>query len=43
MDGILLMDGDQVLAVTMGSRVAEDTFDIHFERQEKRWTVPTPW
>jgi len=32
MDGILLMDGDRVLAVTMGSRMAEDTFDIHFEK-----------
>ena len=32
LDGILLMDGDQVLAVTMGSRLAEDTFDIHFEK-----------
>jgi hypothetical protein len=32
MDGILLMDGDRVLAVTMGSQLAEDTFDIHFEK-----------
>ena len=32
MDGILLMDGDQVLAVTMGSRMGTDTFDIHFEK-----------
>ncbi len=32
MDGILLKDGDQVLAVTMGSRMGEDTFDIHFEK-----------
>ena len=32
MDGILLMEGDQVLAVTMGSRMASDTFDIHFEK-----------
>ena len=32
MDGILLMEGDRVLAVTMGSRMAEDTFDIHFEK-----------
>ena len=32
MDGILLMEGDRVLAVTMGSQLAEDTFDIHFEK-----------
>ena len=32
MDGILLMDGDQVLAVTMGSQMSADTFDIHFEK-----------
>ena len=32
MDGILLLDGRQVLAVTMGSRMANDTFDIHFEK-----------
>ena len=32
MDGILLMEGDKVLAVTMGSRMAKDTFDIHFEK-----------
>ncbi len=32
LDGILLMDGDRVIAVTMGSKLAEDTFDIHFEK-----------
>lgn len=32
MDGILLMDEGRVLAVTMGSRMAPDTFDIHFEK-----------
>jgi len=32
MDGILLMDGGEVLAVTMGSRMGADTFDIHFEK-----------
>ena len=32
MDGILLMEGDRVLAVTMGSRMSNDTFDIHFEK-----------
>lgn len=32
MEGLVLLDGDQVLAVTMGSRLSEDTFDIHFEK-----------
>ena len=32
MEGILLMEGSQVLAVTMGSRMADDTYDIHFEK-----------
>ncbi len=32
MEGILLMEGDQVLALTMGSRMGPDTFDIHFEK-----------
>lgn len=32
MEGIVLLDGDDVLAVTMGSRLNDDTFDIHFEK-----------
>ena len=32
MEGIALLEGDQVLAVTMGSRMGADTFDIHFEK-----------
>ena len=32
MEGLLLIDGDEVLAVTMGSRLNADTFDIHFEK-----------
>ncbi len=32
LEGILLLDGEDVLAVTMGSRLSEDTFDIHFEK-----------
>ena len=32
MEGIMLMEGDRVLAVTMGSKMANDTFDIHFEK-----------
>lgn len=32
MEGILLMDQGKVLAVTLGSRMGVDTFDIHFEK-----------
>lgn len=32
MEGIALLDGNEVLAVTMGSRMGKDTFDIHFEK-----------
>ena len=32
MEGILLVDEGEVLAVTMGSRLSNDTFDIHFEK-----------
>lgn len=32
MEGLLLMDGGQILAMTMGSPLREDTFDIHFEK-----------
>ena len=32
MEGLALLDGDAVLAVTMGSRMSTDTFDIHFEK-----------
>ena len=32
MEGIVLMEGSEVLAVTMGSRLGSDTFDIHFEK-----------
>lgn len=32
MEGILLMDGGQVLGVAMASRLSRDTFDIHFEK-----------
>lgn len=30
--GIALMEGDRILAVTIGSRMGLDTFDIHFEK-----------
>ncbi len=32
MEGLALLDGDAVLAVTMGSRMSPNTFDIHFEK-----------
>ena len=32
LEGLVLLDGDQILAVTMGSRMGPDTFDIHFEK-----------
>lgn len=32
MEGLVLMDGDQILGMTMGSRLSPDTFDIHFEK-----------
>ena len=32
LEGIVLMDGNEVLAFAMGSFLREDTFDIHFEK-----------
>ncbi len=32
MDGLLLIDGGEVLAVTLGSRLTDDTFDVQFEK-----------
>ena len=32
MEGCVLMDGGEILALTMGSRMAQNTFDIHFEK-----------
>ena len=32
MDGIVLMEGGEILALTMGSQLSETTFDIHFEK-----------
>ena len=32
LEGLVLMDGDTPLAMTMGSRLSADTFDIHFEK-----------
>lgn len=32
LEGGLLMEGEDVLAVTMGSRLSSNTFDVHFEK-----------
>ncbi len=32
MEGLVLMQGDQALAVTLSSRLSADTFDVHFEK-----------
>ncbi len=32
MEGLVLLHGGRVLAVTLGSRLAEDTFDVHYEK-----------
>lgn len=32
METAVLLDGGEILAVTMGTALAEDTFDIHFEK-----------
>ncbi len=42
-DGILLTENDRVLAVTVGSRLSADTFDIHFEkaREDADGAYPT--
>ncbi len=32
MEGLVLYVGDQMAAFTLGSRLAEDTFDVHFEK-----------
>ena len=32
MEGLMLLDGDRVLAVTMASRLSRNTMDVHFEK-----------
>lgn len=32
MEGLVLLDGEDVLAFTLASRLSEDTFDVHFEK-----------
>lgn len=31
-EGLMLLDGDRVLAFTIASRMSNDTFDVHFEK-----------
>ncbi len=35
MEGMILRDGDSVLAVTLGSRMSADTFDVQFEKARR--------
>ena len=37
MEGLVLRDGEDILAVTLGSRLSPDTFDVQFEKA--RWDV----
>ena len=32
LEGLTVTDGDRILAMTIGSRLSHDTFDIHFEK-----------
>jgi len=32
LEGLTVMDGDRILAMTFGSRLSYDTFDVHFEK-----------
>lgn len=32
MEGLVLLEEDRILAFTLGSKMAEDTYDIHFEK-----------
>ena len=34
MEGLVLYVGSQVVAMTMGSRLSDDTFDVHFEKAD---------
>ena len=37
LEGLILAEGEDVLAFTMGSRLSADTFDIHFEKALDRY------
>jgi hypothetical protein len=32
MEGLVLMDGDEILAMTLGTRLSNHTFDVQFEK-----------
>ena len=32
LDGLVILDGEEILAMTLGSPLSNDTFDIHFEK-----------
>lgn len=32
MDGLIILNGEEVLGMTMGSRLSDDTFDVQFEK-----------
>ena len=32
LDGVVILDGEEILAMTLGSPLSNDTFDIHFEK-----------
>ncbi len=32
LDGIMILNGDDVLAMTLGSRITQSTFDVHYEK-----------
>ena len=32
MEGLVIQNGDEILAFTLASRMSEDTFDVHFEK-----------
>ncbi|MBQ4569645.1 MAG: DUF2156 domain-containing protein [Ruminococcus sp.] len=35
LEGMLLKNADEVLAITIASRISEDTFDVHFEKAKE--------
>lgn len=35
MDGLMLLDGDRVVAFTIGSRISNNTIDVHFEKSHR--------
>ena len=35
MDGLMLLDGDDVLAFAIGSHMSDDTIDVHFEKARR--------